>query len=77
MDTSFHNMPRLFEQLGLPADEAAIRKFIQDHAPLPAEMPLHKAPFWNESQSSFLYKGIEEDADWAEVIDDLDAQLRH
>ncbi|WP_404367647.1 DUF2789 domain-containing protein [Marinobacter sp.] len=77
MDTSIHTMPRLFEQLGLPSSDDDIQKFIADHGPLAPEVKLHDAPFWNDSQSRFLKEGIEENADWAEVIDDLDAQLRH
>lgn len=76
MDTSEHNFPRLFEQLGLPSDEASIQKFISDHSPIPAEMHIYDAPFWNESQAHFLQEGLEDNADWAEVIDELDAQLR-
>jgi hypothetical protein len=38
---------------------------------------LQDAPFWSESQSHFLEEGLEEDSDWAEIIDELDAMLRH
>lgn len=77
MDTSEHTMATLFEQLGLPSDQASIESFISRHAPLPAEVALADAPFWNATQAHFIAQGIEDDSDWAEVIDHLDAQLRH
>ncbi|HKK55018.1 DUF2789 domain-containing protein [Marinobacter sp.] len=77
MDTEKHTMTALFEQLGLPADDASIDSFIAKHSPLPAEVALQDAPFWGESQSTFLEEGLEEDSDWAEIIDELDARMRH
>ena len=76
MDTSKHTLTTLFEQLGLPSDQADIENFISRHSPLPAEIALQDAPFWSESQSHFLEEGLEDDSDWAEVIDELDALLR-
>ncbi|AMD00109.1 DUF2789 domain-containing protein [Halomonas chromatireducens] len=76
MEKPVHHFTELFEQLGLPADEASIRSFIEHHAPLPETMQLHEAPFWSESQSAFIFDALEEDADWAEVVDHLDASLR-
>lgn len=77
MDTSQHNLHTLFEQLGLPADQESIETFISKYAPLPQEVALPDATFWTAAQSSFLHQGIEDDSDWAEVIDELDALLRH
>ena len=54
-----------------------IENFIARHSPLPSEVAIQDAPFWSESQSHFLEEGLEEDSDWAEVIDELDALLRH
>ncbi len=76
MDTSRHDLTTLFEQLGLAADEASIAQFIVDHSPIPGDVLLWEASFWNESQARFLKQGIEEDSDWAEIIDHLDAWLR-
>lgn len=76
MDTSRHNLTTLFKQLGLPCDESSIREFIRSHSPLPPDMPLHEAPFWSESQSRFLEEGLEDDSDWAEIIDELDTLMR-
>lgn len=77
MDTSKHSLSTLFEQLGLPAEQKEIESFIARHSPLPSEIALQDAPFWSESQSQFLEEGLEDDSDWAEVIDELDALIRH
>lgn len=66
----------LFAQLGLDADDAAQRAFIAAHAPLPANLPLPDAPFWTPAQATFLREALLEDAEWAEVVDELDALLR-
>lgn len=77
MDTTKHTLTTLFEQLGLPSDQVSIEDFIAKYSPLPAEIALQDAPFWSDSQSSFLEEGLEEDSDWAEIIDELDARMRH
>jgi len=77
MDTADHTLPTLFAQLGLSSDEADIREFIGTHRPLAPAVKLHEAQWWNDSQSAFLLEAIEEDAAWAEVVDELDALLRH
>jgi len=69
-------MEALFAQLGLPNSEIAIDNFIQDNH-LPAEIPLESAVFWSASQAQFIRESIAQDADWANVVDNLDAQLRH
>jgi hypothetical protein len=76
MEHPVHPFHELFQQLGLPADDASIQAFIERHAPLPATMPLYEAPFWSPAQAEFLEAALEEDADWAEVVDHLDASLR-
>lgn len=77
MDTSKHNLVTLFDQLGMASDKASIEDFIARNSPLPREIAIQDAPFWSESQSHFLEEGLEDDSDWAEMIDELDAQLRH
>lgn len=74
MDTNLHTLNNLFAQLGLPSDEEAIDQFIASH-PLPDGVALYRAPFWTASQRAFLKEEIIEDADWAGVIDDLNARL--
>lgn len=64
----------LFEQLGLPADEAAIDQFIRQHQ-LPAEVILPDADFWSDGQSAFLREHWQKDDEWAIVVDTLNEQL--
>jgi hypothetical protein len=75
MDTSSHTMAALFAQLGLPNSEIAMDNFMQNMH-LPAEVPLASAAFWNTGQAQFIREAISQDADWADVVDHLDAQLR-
>lgn len=77
MDTSKHTLSTLFEQLGLDSDARSIENFVARHSPLPPEVAIQDAPFWSEGQSHFLEEGLEEDSDWAEIIDELDAMMRH
>lgn len=76
MEQSIHAFHNLFEQLGLPADDASIRRFIETHSPLPEGVYLADAPFWTTAQAAFLRDEILEDADWAEVVDRLSLALR-
>ncbi len=76
MEPNTPTLADLFAQLGLDADGAAQRAFIAAHAPLPAYLPLPDAPFWTPAQATFLREALLEDAEWAEVVDELDALLR-
>lgn len=76
MDTTPHNLSTLFEQLGLPSDAVAIQNFIHWHRPLDPRMPLQEASWWTPAQAAFLAQAIEEDSDWVEQVDELDALLR-
>ncbi len=76
MERPVHNMSNLFAQLGQPNDEAAIARFIESHRPLAEAIQLHEAPFWTASQAGFLREALLQDADWAEVADELNAELR-
>lgn len=75
MDTSTHNMSNLFMQLGLASKPEDIRNFISQHK-LAGHVSLADAPFWNQAQASFIRESFKQDADWAEVIDELNTQLR-
>jgi hypothetical protein len=75
MQRTMFNMQSLFAQLGEPNDEAALIRFIDINAPLPDGMRLHEAPFWSPSQAAFLREAIQLDAEWAKVVDDLNARL--
>ena len=76
MDTSNHTLQTLFAQLGLSNNDIAIDNFIQNNH-LPPEIPLESAAFWSAGQAQFIRESIAQDADWAEVVDHLDAMLRH
>jgi hypothetical protein len=76
MEPPIHNLNTLFDQLGLDSTDAAIEDFINSNKPLQRNIELHNADFWNSSQTSFLKQGKDEDADWAEIIDQLNAMLR-
>ena len=76
MDQPIHPFSELFAQLGLPADEAAIRRFIATHSPLRGDLDLADAPFWTEAQAAFLKEQKQDDADWAELVDQLNLALR-
>ncbi len=76
MEHGFHPLTELFDQLGLPSDAASIDAFIADKCPLNYELALADAPFWTVAQAQFIREALEEDADWAEAVDHLDALLR-
>ncbi len=76
MDTSLHSMNNLFQQLGLPHEDSEIESFLAAHR-LEAQQQLHDASFWSPNQARFLLEALADDADWAEVVDQLDARLRH
>ncbi|HET6718047.1 MAG TPA: DUF2789 domain-containing protein [Rhodocyclaceae bacterium] len=75
MENQLHTMSNLFAQLGLPSEPAAMDQFIAAHRPLAQGIALYRAPFWSASQRAFLKEEIIEDADWAGVIDELNARL--
>lgn len=75
MESSLHTLNNLFEQLGLPSDDVEIDNFIHTHSHLDTSLSLSEAPFWTPSQAAFLREEILKDADWAEVIDQLNARL--
>ncbi len=75
MEAPIHNMNNLFAQLGLPSDAESIARFIETHRPLPDGLCLSEAPFWSPAQAAFLREEMQEDADWAPIIDELNADL--
>lgn len=76
MELPEHNLETLFEQLGLDNSDEAIEEFINRHKPVPHDLLLHEADFWSPAQAAFLKEAVEDDADWAMVVDSLDAMLR-
>ena len=67
----------LFDQLGLPSSPADIAGFINTHRPLPGDMLLVDAPFWNRGQSQFIREKKQGDElPWNILIDQLNTALR-
>lgn len=75
MEQSLHTLNNLFAQLGLPSSDEEIENFIQTHSHLAGYITLAEAPWWTPAQAAFLREEILKDADWAEVIDQLNARL--
>lgn len=76
MDTSAHTLQTLFQQLGLSATDVAIENFVHNNH-LGAEIPLDHAACWSAGQAQFIREALDDDSDWSEVVDQLDALLRH
>ncbi len=76
MEQSFHRFSDLFSQLGLRTDAAGIGAFLMEHSPLPDDVLLADASFWTPAQAELLREELLEDADWAEVVDQLNVALR-
>lgn len=76
MESPIHDLASLFKQLGLESSEKAIEAFVGEN-PVPSRLPLHQADFWNTAQASFLKQAIEEDADWAAIVDKLNTLMRN
>lgn len=76
METPIHSIVSLFDQLGLNSTEEGVNNFINKNGKLSDNIELHKADFWNTSQANFLKQALDEDADWVEIVNQLDAMLR-
>ena len=76
MELPNKDLGTLFEQLGLESDPASIDAFIAKHGRLPEDVRLADAPFWTPSQATFLREQRLQDADWAELVDQLNLALR-
>lgn len=76
MNSNHHRFTELFLQLGLPSDVNDIKHFLTTHSPLDSSIRLENASFWTSAQATMLKEEILRDADWAEVVDQLNAALR-
>ncbi|MGH8417265.1 MAG: DUF2789 domain-containing protein [Pseudomonas sp.] len=74
MDLTPPTLEKLFEQLGLDADQASIDRFVSEHQ-LPDDVKLIDAQFWTPQQARFLKEELRDDADWAPVVDELNTLL--
>lgn len=69
-----HTLVALFDQLGLESSDSAIEGFIQHHQ-LDQGISLRRAHFWTKAQRQFIDESWQEDSDWCELIDQLNARL--
>lgn len=71
-----HSFSELFAQLGLPDHPEEIRHFIWKHSPLDPDLRIDEAPFWTPAQAGLLREELAANADWAQLVDQLNAALR-
>lgn len=76
MEMINHTLEDLFLQLGLSNTKESMSAFIRNNR-LPDNISLEQAAFWSAGQAQFIHEALEQDSDWCELIDQLDAQLRH
>ena len=77
MSDSFFRFHDLFAQLGLPNTPEAIAEFLNKHRPLPNDVLLADAPFWDASQAEFIReKKLLDAPEWTQLIDQLSEALR-
>lgn len=76
MDLTNPSFKQLFDQLGLDSNNQAIDRFIEEHKGLDNSLKLQQAPFWTPTQAKFIDDSLNEDAAWAELIDQLNSRLR-
>lgn len=70
-----HELHHLFDQLGLPSEEADIDRFLARHH-LQDDERIFQAQFFTPQQQAFLKEGWKADSDWCTPIDQLDLRLR-
>ncbi|WP_342619397.1 DUF2789 family protein [Rhodoferax sp. GW822-FHT02A01] len=66
-------MPCLFAQLGEANDAVAIARFIERNGTLWGGTHMYEASCWSRSQAAFLRDAIAQDANWAPIVDELNA----
>jgi hypothetical protein len=75
MEQFQHDLSHLFRQLGLNDSNDFIQAFILKHQ-LTQQQHITDAPFFSTTQRGFIKECQEQDADWCDVIDQLDTLLR-
>lgn len=75
MEAFNHNLTNLFSQLGLDNSTEFIEYFLRTHSLTPSQK-LVDATFFTLAQQQFIHEAQQQDADWCEVIDQLDTSLR-
>ena len=69
-----YTMNELFAQLGLDSSDEAIDSFVEANQ-LSKEEKLTESKVWTDNQRMFLQEEWEKDAEWVEVIDDLNVRM--
>lgn len=75
MELGIHSMSELFDQLGLPSSDSAIDAFIAKHQQKKLTVAIEHLDVWSPAQATFLKESRCDDADWAEIVDELAARL--
>lgn len=75
MLNSTPTMKDLFSQLGLDSSDEGIDYFIYQNKGLPENMHIEDADIWTDAQRNFIKAELEEDAEWCELIDQLNVML--
>jgi ClpP class serine protease len=75
MQPTTHNLADLFSQLGLDAEPRDIDRFIARHRPMRDGTELADGAFWSPTQAQFLREVLNEDAEWAAAVEELNARL--
>ncbi|GGB62284.1 DUF2789 domain-containing protein [Shewanella inventionis] len=75
MDTTENDLGHLFKQLGLGYTQQEIDSFVSRNK-VNKDTLLIDADCWNHSQRAFLKEALNEDAQWSEIIDQLDVMMR-
>ncbi|AEE22104.1 DUF2789 family protein [Paraglaciecola chathamensis] len=76
MENYHTTMGDLFEQLGLSGQEGDVEAFIETHKGLRQGVHIEDAEFWSKAQAEFIRNALLEDAEWAELIDQLNTRIR-
>lgn len=74
MLTNQPTMHDLFDQIGLDSDEESLEAYLIEHHLEPDEA-LEDAKFLSEQQIQALTEMRDDDAEWSELIDELDSYL--
>jgi hypothetical protein len=75
MDTTQNDLTHLFQQLGLGHKPNEIDDFINKNK-IKHDVHLVDATFWTPAQRGFIKEALNEDAQWSELVDQLDVLLR-
>lgn len=74
MGASVYCLSTLFEQLGLSGKDDDIETFIRDHR-LSEGTKVYEAEYWTPQQAAFLKESLDQNAEWALIVDELNVRL--